>query len=132
MSIQNVIYKKIQDPNVDKVTKDVLKVVKADMQRERDKKISDKVSLRIIKRHINDAKEMMTYDNNNGNHKDVIDVLSEFLPKKVDIKEVEAWIRDNIDFSNYKNKMQAMGEIMRHFGAAVDGNEIRSLIQKMN
>ena len=131
MTIQSVIYKKIQDPNVDKTTKNILKVVKAYMQRERDKKISDKVSLRIIKRHINDAKEMMTYDNS-GNHKVVVDVLSEFLPKKADMKEVESWIRDNIDFSNYKNKMQAMGEIMRHFGTSVDGNEIRDLIQKMN
>ena len=31
-------------------------------------------------------------------------------------EEIVAWIKANIDFSQYQNKMQAMGPVMKHFG----------------
>ena len=37
----------------------------------------------------------------------------------------------NIDFSQYKNKMQAMGLIMQHFGAGADGNRVKAVLQDM-
>ena len=38
-----------------------------------------------------------------------------------DEQTIVAWIRANIDFSQFANKMQAMGAIMKHFGKGVDG-----------
>ena len=43
--------------------------------------------------------------------------------------EIVAWVNDNIDFSQFKSKMQAMGPIMKHFGARADGNVVRSILQ---
>jgi hypothetical protein len=41
------------------------------------------------------------------------------------------WIADNIDFSAYKNKMQAMKDIMGHFGSAADGSRVKEILQNL-
>ncbi len=46
-------------------------------------------------------------------------------------EEVKKWIEQNIDFSQFKNKMQAMGLIMKHFGSLADGNMVRKILQEM-
>ena len=46
-------------------------------------------------------------------------------------EEIIAWIEGNIDFSHYKNKMQAMAPIMKHFGAAADGNTVKAILQEI-
>jgi len=58
-------------------------------------------------------------------------VVEGYLPKMVSREEIVSWIGENIDFSQYKNKMQAMGPIMKHFGAAADGNAVRMILQEM-
>jgi hypothetical protein len=45
-------------------------------------------------------------------------------------EEIVAWINENIDFSEFKNKMQAMGSIMKHFGPAADGDTVKQILQK--
>jgi hypothetical protein len=45
--------------------------------------------------------------------------------------DLSQWIAANIDFSKYKNKMQAMKDIMGHFGTAADGNRVKEILQKM-
>jgi hypothetical protein len=42
-----------------------------------------------------------------------------------------AWITENIDFSQYKNKMQAMGTIMKHFGKTADGKMVNQVLQEL-
>ena len=50
-----------------------------------------------------------------------LDVLQSYLPKMVGQDEIVSWIKDNIDFSQFKNRMQAMGPVMKHFGKLADG-----------
>ena len=45
--------------------------------------------------------------------------------------EIAEWIRANIDFGAYRNKMQAMGDIMRHFGNKADGHTVKSVLQEL-
>jgi Glu-tRNA(Gln) amidotransferase subunit E-like FAD-binding protein len=45
-------------------------------------------------------------------------------------EEIISWIKENIDFSEYKNKMQAMGAIMKHFGKQADGKMVNEILQK--
>ncbi|RPH51373.1 MAG: hypothetical protein EHM85_06860 [Desulfobacteraceae bacterium] len=42
--------------------------------------------------------------------------------------DIEAWIKANIDFSQYKNSMQAMGTVMKHFGKLADGNLVKKIL----
>jgi len=59
-------------------------------------------------------------------------ILETYLPKMATKEEIAAWINANIDFSEYKNSMQAMGTIMKHFGKMADGNLVKQLLQGLN
>ena len=59
-------------------------------------------------------------------------ILETYLPKMATKEEISAWITENIDFSEYKNSMQAMGTIMKHFGKLADGNLVKQLLQELN
>ena len=59
-----------------------------------------------------------------------LEILQLYLPKMVSREEIEAWIKENIDFSQYKNKMQAMGTIMKHFGKTADGKQVNQILQE--
>lgn len=56
-----------------------------------------------------------------------IRIAESYLPKKATEKEITEWILANIDFTQFKNKMQAMGPTMKHFIGA-DGNFVKSII----
>ena len=59
-----------------------------------------------------------------------LDILKLYLPKMASREEIIAWISDNIDFSDFKNKMQAMGPIMKHFGKQADGKMVNQILQE--
>ena len=59
-----------------------------------------------------------------------LSILQEYLPQMPDRQTIVAWIRDNIDFSQYGNKMQAMGPIMKHFGKTVDGKMVNAILRE--
>jgi uncharacterized protein YqeY len=57
-------------------------------------------------------------------------ILQLYLPQMVGPEDIVAWIKENIDFSEYKNKMQAMGAIMKHFGKQADGKMVNHILQE--
>ena len=59
-----------------------------------------------------------------------LDVLQTYLPKMVDQAEIISWIKDNIDFSQFKNRMQAMGPVMKHFGKLADGKLVNQILKE--
>ncbi len=59
-----------------------------------------------------------------------LQILESYLPKMVTREEIVAWIKENIDFSQYKNKMQAMGTIMKHFGKTADGKVVNQILKE--
>ena len=59
-----------------------------------------------------------------------LDILEFYLPKMATRQEIIAWIKENVDFSEYKNKMQAMGTIMKHFGKQADGKMVNQILQQ--
>ncbi len=63
---------------------------------------------------------------------DYLTILETYLPKMATKEEITAWITENIDFSEFKNTMQAMGTIMKHFGKLADGNLVKQLLQELN
>lgn len=56
--------------------------------------------------------------------------LQNYLPKMADEKTIVAWIEENIDFSAYGNRMQAMGTIMKHFGKTADGGMVNRILKE--
>lgn len=74
--------------------------------------------------------ERMVLEAKNEESSDYLNILQLYLPKMASRAEIMAWIGDNIDFSEYKNKMQAMGSIMKHFGKQADGKMVSEILQK--
>jgi hypothetical protein len=56
--------------------------------------------------------------------------LQFYLPATASRDEIVAWIKTNIDFSQYKNKMQAMGPVMKHFGQLADGKQVNHVLKE--
>jgi len=57
-----------------------------------------------------------------------MELLLSYLPRAATKEEVVAWIKANIDFSQFKNAMQAMGPIMKHFGKGADGVVVKEAL----
>jgi uncharacterized protein YqeY len=74
--------------------------------------------------------EQTVLDAKNEASSKYLEILEAYLPKMVSQEEVVAWIKENIDFSQYKNKMQAMGIIMKHFGKTADGKQVNKILRE--
>lgn len=59
-----------------------------------------------------------------------IKIATSYLPKQTGAVEIKEWIDANIDFSKFKNNIQAMKPIMEQFKGA-DGNVVKQIIMRM-
>jgi len=138
MTIQNQV-NKILIETKDKSVKSALRILKAEFQREKTKEISDERAVKIIRGLINSEQERI-------NHIDIfkkggsiekaeaiqyVHILNGMLPVMVGEEEITEWITDNVDFSKFKNPMQAIKEVQAHFGVNADNATIREVIQKI-
>jgi uncharacterized protein YqeY len=114
----------------DTAKKDAIRVVMGEMARSDKKVFTDEEIVRILKKLIKSEKEMLE-KSSRGNSSVFIDVIEAYLPQMATEEEIRRWIEANIDFSDYKNKMQAMGAIMAHFGASADGNRVKQVLQNI-
>ena len=123
-----------------KDVKNALRIVKAEFQREKTKTISDGRALKIIRELIKHEKERISHIDvfkrgGNDEKSDAIryiHVLTGFLPTMVGEEVIRDWVIDNIDFSEFKNPMQAMKFILEHFGTRVDNKTAREVIEDMS
>ncbi len=60
-----------------------------------------------------------------------LEILQSYLPKTASREEIVVWIKENIDFSQFKNKMQAMGPVMKHFGKLADGKQVNQVLKEL-
>lgn len=59
-----------------------------------------------------------------------LQILESYLPRQASREEIVAWIKANVDFGQYANKMQAMGAIMKHFGKTADGKLVNQILKE--
>ena len=62
---------------------------------------------------------------------DYLEIIEKYLPQLASAEDITAWIKGNINFSDFKSPMQAMGAIMKHFGKKADGNVVKAILQEM-
>ncbi len=60
---------------------------------------------------------------------DYYELLQTYLPKMASQEDIIAWIKQNVDFSQFKNKMQAVGPVMKNFGKLADGNVVKDILK---
>ncbi len=108
--------------------KNALRVIMGEMARLDQKVFSDEEIIKILKKLVKSEKEMLD-KSGQGETSPFITIIEEYLPKMAGEAEIREWIAANVDFGAYKNKMQAMGSIMAHFGASADGNLVKKVLQ---
>ena len=114
----------------DDETKNALRVAMGEFGRSDKKVLSDDDVIKTLKKLIKSEKELLQ-QKGTGTDSPFIQILAAYLPQMADEAEIAEWIKQNIDFSQYRSKMQAMGPIMKHFGANADGNMVKEILQKL-
>jgi uncharacterized protein YqeY len=113
----------------DEERKSALRVIMGEFGRQAQKEINDADIVKIIKKLVKSEKEVLEKSGSDPSNR-FIEVAESYLPKMAEEADIKAWIAANIDFSEYKNKMQAMRPIMQHFGANVDGNMVKKILSE--
>jgi len=123
MSLQKTIQDRLHTKGISAKEKDTLRVVVGEMQRQKSKTLSDQEVAKILKKLAASEREL-------GERRDeeYLQILEAFLPQEATADEIETWILSIIDFDQYKNKMQAMRDILNHFGPRTDGNTVKSIL----
>ncbi|MBW1726910.1 MAG: GatB/YqeY domain-containing protein [Deltaproteobacteria bacterium] len=115
----------------DEKKKDALRVILGEFGRLDKKELSDDEVVKILKKLIKSEKEMLEKKGDDADSI-FIRVIEDYLPKMATQEEITHWIEQNVDFSEFKNKMQAMGLIMKHFGSTADGNEVKKILLQIS
>ncbi len=113
----------------DEERKNTLRVIMGEFGRAEKKELSDDEVVKILRSLLKSARE--TQERAGGGNERFIEIIESYLPQMADDAEIRAWIDENLDFSEYKNKMQAMRPIMQHFGSRADGNRVKEILQSM-
>ena len=90
--------------------------------------ITDDDILGIIKGLVKSEQTVLELKNEGTS--EYLEILQSYLPATSSRDEIVAWIKANIDFSQYKNKMQAMGPVMKHFGKLADGKQVNHILKE--
>ncbi len=89
--------------------------------------ITDEDLQNIIRGFVKSEKTILEVKNKETS--DYLELLNSYLPKMAEREEIIAWIKENIDFSKFKNPMQAVGPVMKHFGKLADGNMVKDILK---
>jgi len=114
----------------DEARKNTIRVIMGEIGRQSEKTLSDNDVIKILKKLVKSELELLEKSGASEDSEYLI-ILRNYLPQMATDEDIRKWITENIDFSQFKNKMQAMGPIMAHFGAAADGNRVKEILQKL-
>ena len=107
------------------IRKNAIRVILGEMSRGQNKDPDNLMIIKIIKKLIKDQRKGF-------NDQAFIAVCEDYIPEELkDLSKevIIAWIDDNIDFSLFKNKKEAMRPIMTHFKGKADGDMVKALIR---
>lgn len=129
MGLQQSITAELQASikNRDTARTGAVRILIGEFQRQPEKELSDEQVVGIIKKLVKSERELLTASGQDTS--DFIDVMQGYLPQQASEDEIREWIQENIDFSIFNNKMQAMKPIMAHFGSSADGNVVKNILQ---
>ena len=110
--------------------KSTLRVIMGEFARAETKELSDDTVIKVLKKLIKSEKETLAQ---RGSDEDsaFIQIIETYLPQMASEDEIVEWVNGNIDLSQFKSKMQAMGPIMKYFGTRADGNAVKKILQEL-
>ncbi len=115
----------------DNPRRDAIRVIMGDIARNRKKELDDKEIISIIKKLANAETEVFESQGKGQGDSLFWQECQTYIPLQASKGEITGWIVDNIDFSEFKNKMQAMKPIMENFGTSADGNMVKEILTEL-
>lgn len=115
----------------DEEKKSTIRVILGEFSRGGKKELPDDEVISILKKLVKSEREVLQQKGNPNAASPFIDIIETYLPQLASEEEIAAWIRDQVDFSQFKNKMQAMKPVMAHFGSRADGNTVKKILQEI-
>ena len=114
----------------DEKKKSALRVILGELSRLDKKELVDDDVFKILKKLIKAEKEVLQQKVDRTDD-EFVKIVENYLPKMATEAEISRWVEQNIDFANFKKKMQAMGPIMKHFETTANGNAVKKILQQM-
>ncbi len=105
----------------------VLKSGKKTTRVKKPDEITDDDILDIIRKLVKSEKTVLEFKTEASSP--YLALLEMYLPRMASENEIKDWIAAHIDFATFKNSMQAMGPVMKHFGKLADGNLVKKILQ---
>lgn len=105
-----------------------IRILIGEFQRQPEKNLTDQQVVALIKKLLKSEQELLALANRQSS--DFTRILEGYLPQQVSDEDVRSWIRENVDFSVFANRMQAMRPIMTHFGSRTDGNVVKRILKE--
>ncbi len=105
-----------------------IRILMGEFARQPEKVLNDEQVIAIVKKLIKSERELLAAQKQESSS--FLTIMEEYLPKQASEKEIFAWVEENIDFSAFASRMQAMKPIMHHFGSAVNGNAVKKVLEK--
>jgi len=112
----------------DEYRKNALRVVLGELARSATKAADDDAVIKVLRKLRKSEKELIE-KSADIDGSPFLKVIESYLPQMADEAEIRAWIAANIDFQDFKAKMQAMKPIMEHFRGRVDGALVRRILE---
>ncbi len=91
--------------------------------------IIDDDILNIIRKFVKSEKTVLELKKETTS--DYLELLELYLPSMATSQEIQEWVRDNVDLSQFNSPMQAMGTVMKYFGKLADGNQVKEVLKNM-
>jgi len=115
----------------DDAKKETIRIIMGEFGRIDKKELPDDDVIGILKKLKKSEKELLKQKGETADS-DYIRIIESYLPELVTEEEIIAWITQNVDFSTLKNKMQAMGLIMKNFGSRAEGTMVKEILLKLD
>lgn len=112
----------------DESRKSALRVILGEFSRGDAKSLSDDEAVKVLRKLIKSEQETLARSKKPESDSSYLRIVSSYLPDMADDDEIRQWIEARIDFSKYKNKIQAMRDIMAHFGSRADGARVKAIL----
>jgi uncharacterized protein YqeY len=109
--------------------REALRVVLGEFDRQGNKTLTDEEVAGVLRKLAKSERETLELKGEADSA--FIRTVEAYLPKKATDEEIAAFIREHIDLSAFKNSMQAMGPIMKHFGETADGHAVKRVLQSL-
>ena len=115
----------------DTAKKDTIRIIMGEFSRQPKKELSDPEVVAVLRKLIKSETELLEQSDKNVADSQYIAILEAYLPQQASEDDIKAWISENIDFSSFGNKMQAMKPIMTEFAGRADGNMVKGILDNL-